>query len=268
MSGTRLRSPKEPATRGMIKPALILVAHGERGGLGDDRLVCGLVDRLSGCEHYRSVQGGFVSKDPSLRSVYETLSPGPVLLYPLFMSDGYFVRRAIPRALAGDGISNHLKAAPVHIATPFGLNPHLPDLVVELASRTIVQSGGNLRDFKLLLVAHGSKHDAASRSATEAVAETINRTGPFAAVDKCYLEEQPFLDETLAATSGPTLVLGLFIGEGLHGSVDLPEAVEKAARPGLLLAPPLTRQQTMFDAIYDELCAGIAADLFDQICVA
>lgn len=261
MSGTRLRSPGEQATETgpvalgplHLVPALLLVAHGERGGAGTDRLVHDLVDRIRQTGRFRSVHACFVSKSPTLTDTLIGLPAGPVLVYPLFMSDGYFVRRAIPRSIAAASSEDCAGDRRVEIAPPFGLSPSLPDLIARLALETASGFGQSPRHCHVLLVAHGSKHDSASRDATLHLAGLLDRTGTFARVDQCFLEEVPFVDDRIADLQGPAIVVGLFAGEGMHGAVDLPGAVRNSGRNDIFLAAPLARVPDLHDLIRDDL---------------
>lgn len=261
MSGTRLLSPGEPATEvrpadldsRSILPALLIVAHGERGGAGTDRLVHDLVDRIRQSGQFRSVHACFISKEPTLTDTLVDLSPGPVVVYPLFMSDGYFVRRAIPGAIAAVPAENRTGDRPVAITTPFGLSPYLPGLVVQLARETATGCGHSPRDCRVLLVAHGSKHDSASRQATLRLAGSLDRTESFAGIGQCFLEEVPFVDDRIAALQGPVIVVGLFAGEGMHGAVDLPGAVRNSGRNDIFLAMPLARAPGLLEVIQEDL---------------
>ena len=265
MSGTRLLSRKAPATEASDRPelsladtsptlpALLIVAHGERGGAGDDRLVHDVAEKMRNSERYRNVQPCFLSKEPSLKSAFAGLSPGPVTIYPLFMSDGYFVKRAIPRSLAEADAGHDPETYPVEISTPFGLSPHLPNLVTDLAMNTAHRAGRAARNCRLLLVAHGSKHDGASRSATHKLATNLAETNSFAGVEQCFLEEVPFLEDRITTIKGPAIAVGLFVGQGMHGAVDLPGAVENSGRSDILLASPLGHSPNLIEIINDDL---------------
>jgi len=254
MSGTRLRSRKAPATEAGVKPALLIVAHGERGGLRQDRLSHCLVGCLRSTGRYRDVQACFISKEPTLKSVVTDLSPGPAMIYPLFMSDGYFVMQAIPKMLEEDD-GRH-----VEVAAPVGLSPGLPPLVADHADAAVQAAGRRVEDHRLLLVAHGSKSDPASRNAAQCVAAELAMANRFAGIELAFLEESPLLDDRIGQVEGPAVLVGLFAGEGLHGGVDLPDAVQRSGRTDIVLSPPLARAPGLMDLIRDDL-TRIAAPL-------
>lgn len=234
-------------------PALLIVAHGERGGAGDDRLVHEVAAKMRNSGRYRNVQSCFISKEPSLKFAFAGLSPGLVTIYPLFMSDGYFVKRAIPKSLGEIDAESY----PVEISTPFGLSSRLPYLVTELAMNTAHQAGRAARNCRLLLVAHGSKHDGASRIATHKLAANLAKTSAFAGVEQCFLEEAPFLEDRITTIEGPSIAVGLFVGQGMHGAVDLPGAVENSGRSDILLASPLGHSPNLIEIINDDLTTPV-----------
>lgn len=259
MSGTRSLFRAAPATDPAPKPTLLIVAHGERGGAGDDRFVHGLVKQLQRSPQYASVRTCFLSKEPSLKRVFEGLPPGPVVIYPLFMSDGYFVKQAIPRSLetgSADSGTAHRSAV---ILKPVGLHPGLPELVAGLAEKTARDLSVPAQDCHLLLAAHGSRHDGASRRATLAVAEAIRTKNTFAGIEVGFLEEQPFLDDQITKIAGPAIAVGLFASEGMHGAIDLPASIRQSGRSDIFLAPPLTQSADLTELICSELDSALLA---------
>jgi len=197
---------------------------------------------------YSDVQACFISKEPTLKSVLADLSPGPVQIYPLFMSDGYFVMQAIPQVLEADPGKRS-----VEIAAPVGLSPGLPRLVARHGEAAAQATGFFASDVRLMLVAHGSKSDPASRKAAQCVASALAMEKRFAGVELAFLEESPFLDDQIRTVEGPVVVVGLFAGEGLHGGVDLPEAVQRAGRKDVILSSPLARSPALMRLITEDL---------------
>lgn len=253
MFGTKSRSRKEPVTKDTKKPALLIVAHGERGGAGDDRLAHAVANRLTRSARYRSVEVCFVSKQPLLRQVFSEVSHGDVIIYPLFMSKGYFVREEIPEMLDADATSCQRKADEVKILEPVGLSPSLPKIVAELAISTAEASSLPKEAFSLLLVAHGSKHDGASREAALKLVTALRHVGIFVGVEPAFLEEEPFLEQQLMNIDGPTIAVGIFAGEGMHGGVDLPNAVKASGRTDILVSLPLARWPNLIEMICSDL---------------
>jgi sirohydrochlorin cobaltochelatase len=251
MSGTRSHFPKAQAIS--TSSSLLIVAHGERGGRGDDALVYALAENLreSGC--YDVVKSCFIRGEPAISTIGETLPQGDIRVYPLFMSNGYYVEQAIPKALHIGKDGRDPAGRAVRIMQPLGIQPGLADIIAGLAEHTARGAGRKPEKTSLLLVAHGSSKDAASRLAAEAVADKLAGSSQFGTVYTAYLEEAPMLDDQLANLPGPLVVAGLFVGEGMHGDVDLPEAVANCARDDIALCPPLPGWPALKQFIIDDL---------------
>ena len=256
MSGTRSHSSRAPATELRPGRSLLIVAHGECGGIRDDRLVYRVADRVRGWPEFGSVNACFIRGVPSIRDIAQNLPTGPIIVYPLFMSDGYYVKRAIPDSLesgTGQDASDRRK---ISIMRPIGLSPKLPELVSVMAADAARGAGIPCPEASLLLAAHGSSKSPESRNATMAVASAIRNSGRFAGVEVGFLEEEPFLKDQLASIPGPLITVGLFIGEGMHGGEDLPQAVGDCGRDDIVLATPLSREPALLDLICDEMAGA------------
>lgn len=256
MSGTRSPSRAAPAIDVGKRPNLVIVAHGERGGERSDLLVHRLCKRLRAESCYATVGHAFMSKPPKLDAALSALPPGPVVIAPLFMTDGYFVAKAIPQAIARHDAKDARAPRPVHILTPAGLHPDLPELIVALASDIASNSGKQPDKVHVALIAHGSENDPASHRATRQIAEAITTRNSFAGIHIGFLEEPPFVSDVLSTMPGPAVVVGLFASDGMHGAVDLPEAVTASGRTDLLLAPPLSTRPAFIDLICNQLKAA------------
>jgi sirohydrochlorin ferrochelatase len=232
--------------------SLLLVAHGERGGAGTDRQVHDLVRQLQDRGRFGHVAAGFIRSQPSVAEACRDLPPGPVAVYPLFMSAGYYVATAIPReiGLGADGRDRH--GRPVTVMDPVGLNPRLPALVCDLAATTAAAGEVERCAAHLLLVAHGSSKDTASREAALSNARDIADTRAFGGIETAFLDEPPFLAEALETVPGPAVVVGLFVGEGMHGGEDLPGAIAASGRDDLLLSEPLSRTSAFADLVCED----------------
>ena len=155
-----------------------------------------------------------------------------ILVYPYFMAAGFFVSTRVPQRIAGAGASERCR-----MLGPLGADPGLPALVLRRAAAVAVDNLDQpARACRLLLVGHGSKVARASAEATEAVAAALRRAGEFASIETAFLEEAPFLDDVIGQDAEgrdarPTVIVGLFNGDGLHAGEDVPAAMQKAKGP-------------------------------------
>ncbi len=206
--------------------AVILAAHGDRGGDNPNSTLLGHCAALAADGAFHSVWAGILRGEPQLEaSVHSALAAGAksLAVYPMFMAEGYFTRKVLIQRLAALEIP-----IDVHVLAPLGADPRMPSLMLGQAIDTAGKHGLVLDATRLLVVGHGSKIGPASAEATRAVAMTIAREGRFARVETAFLEEPEFLEDALAREVGsPTVVLGFFSGDGLHAAEDVPGAISE-----------------------------------------
>jgi len=199
----------------------ILVSHGDRGGESPNAALAtqaARVRELTGL----TVLTGMLKGEPTLEeAVSEAAATGTsrIVVYPLFMADGYFVKKVRERA---NTVADSLE--PVVLA-PLGIDPALPDILVDEAVSLAQREKIEPSDARLLIVGHGSKLGPASASATRKVAARAALARRFASVSTAFLEEEPFLEDALRTSKAPTIVAGFFFGDGMHAAEDVPDAI-------------------------------------------
>lgn len=214
------------------RPALLIAAHGERtagaGNEGTFRIARTLSDQAVASE----VSVGFVRGEPGIKDALAALAAPRVLVYPLFVSNGYFTRDRLVQLL--DEANGQRRK--VEVMAPLGLDPGLPDLVLAFATRAALEHGWVPRSCNVVLLAHGSRKNPASRNSTERMARALEARTAFRNVHIALLEEPPFLGAAAAAIEGPVVVVGMFSGEGLHGAKDAPRLVSELNRDDVAFA--------------------------------
>ena len=125
-----MSAPAKPDLPLAVRPTrsgagLLIIAHGERGGAAENSLVHDLVTRLRASSRFARVEAGFIRSEPPLEEAAARLSGTRMTVYPLFMSDGYYVRRAIPERLAASG---HAGTGAPSILPPLGLDARRGDI--------------------------------------------------------------------------------------------------------------------------------------------
>jgi sirohydrochlorin ferrochelatase len=224
-----LNSSAGPARRGVAlgDVAVILAAHGDRGGDQPNATLLSHASALSGKNIFQSVSAGVLRGAPQLEDTVRAAVAGGakhLAVYPMFMSDGYFTSKVLPQRLDALGVP-----IDVHIFNPLGSDPRLTALMLSLALRTANESHWLPSAARLLVVGHGSKIGSASAQATRSVAAVIAQSGQFQTVECAFLEEPEFLEDALKRSSeAPTVVLGFFAGDGLHSAEDVPEAISES----------------------------------------
>jgi sirohydrochlorin ferrochelatase len=201
--------------------AAVLVAHGDRGGTSPNAALeaqAAAVRALTGLHVFTGVLKGEHTIEQALAKVAATGATS-IAVYPLFMADGYFVQKVRDR-IAATGLTIEPK-----LLAPLGLDPGLPDVLVQEAVTVAHLRGLDPLSSRLLVVGHGSKLGPASATATRKAAARAALARRFASVATAFLEEEPFVEETLRASSAPTVIAGFFFGDGMHAGEDVPDAI-------------------------------------------
>lgn len=222
--------PVTDPTGAASRTALLLAAHGERRPDATNEGVFRLAEALAG--RGLEVAVGFISGVPSIKEALQTLVADRVLVYPLFAANGYFTRDRLVQIL--DEAKN--AGRNIEMLTPLGLDPGLPSVVLQQASHAAHEHGLAPERSTVVLLAHGSQRNPASRQSTEALARALERHGVFGKIVVAFLEEPPSLDEAIASIEGPAVVVGVFSGEGLHGAKDAPGLVARIGRRDVVFA--------------------------------
>lgn len=223
MSGTRLPSPPEPAIDRKAE-ALLIVAHGDCGGQGGNVLANELARRIRLTRRFNEVSVGYLKSEPSIEEATAHIESTRLTLFPLFMSDGYYVQEAIPARLGIHDGRDSLGHS-VEMRQPLGLMPSLPGLLARSVADAARSAGVPPLDANLLLVGHGNRKSPEAGAAAFAIAKEITASQLLGGVSVAFLEQPPFLPDALRDLPRPLFVLGLFAGCGLHGQDDLSAAV-------------------------------------------
>ena len=188
---------------------------------------------------------GVLSGEPRLEEALLALAGRNVLVHPFFMSDGYFVRQALPKRLEESPVAGWT------MLTPLGLLPGLPALIAD-------HIADDRRE--ILIVSHGATKSDRSRLATEAFAEALhNELSERASVQSvtcCYLEEEPFAEEAVPKLGPGAQLVSFFAGEGAHGRSDLSQLVAKSSKHDLAVTASVGALPGLADLIVAELKAA------------
>ncbi|HEY2186002.1 MAG TPA: CbiX/SirB N-terminal domain-containing protein [Xanthobacteraceae bacterium] len=232
--------------------ALLLAAHGERSSGAMNAGIARLAADLRGRHIVQEVAIGFIKGIPTITESVRALHADEILVYPLFLADGYFTRTRLPELLQDASAADRHRR--VRILPPLGLHPSLAPLIVERLVGTARARGIAPAHAAVILLSHGSRTDPASRNAAELIAAEVRQRASFLAVRVALLEESPSLREAASDLSGAIFVFGLFAGEGMHGAGDAPRLVEELRRADAVFAGNVAS----LDGIADLIAAAVA----------
>ena len=152
--------------------------------------------------------------------------PDP-LIFPFFMSDGWFTRTNLPNRLRQAGVPSP------RVLTPFGMLPEANALALRMARQAAPDPAGTT----LVLAAHGSGRSPYPAKAAQATADYIAARAGVRDIRVGFIEEEPHLVDCLKDTGPDAVCLPLFVARWGHVIGDIPEAVEGAGFTGRLLDP-------------------------------
>ncbi len=176
------------------------------------------------------VEGATLAAAGSLGSAIQALADPQPLVYPMFMSDGWFASTRLPELTAG------ILGEPAEIFAPLGTEPALHALCAETACRAAATMGAAPGEASVLLAAHGSPSDARPGAVARRAARRIEETGHFREVRVGFIDQAPGLAEA-ARMDGPALCLPFFASRAGHVQDDVPRALAEAAFAGPILDP-------------------------------
>lgn len=202
--------------------AAVLVSHGDRGGGSPNAALAAQAQAVRTLIGTGVVVTGVLKGARTLEQALgmaAAAEPSCIAVYPLFMADGYFMRKVRERVS-----ETHITPEPL-VLPPLGLDPGLPDILLSESLSNAAEAGLDPKSSRLLVVGHGSKLGPASATATRKAAARVALARRFASVTTAFLEEEPFLEDALRASAVPTVVAGFFFGDGMHAGEDVPDAI-------------------------------------------
>ncbi len=210
-----------------ISPALLIAAHGDAGGRARNTALRDLVRTVRERLPALQVACGVLNGKPSLEAAFAGLRGDKVLVYPLFMSGGYYVEKALPERLGLDANSS-AGSRDVTILPPLGLDPALPEIVARRVRDAAPANPYSASESSVLVIAHGSTKSPQSRLAAETFADRLRRHLKAGLVRTAYLEEAPFVEDATAGLTARSVVVSLFVSQGSHGGGDVPKILAEA----------------------------------------
>ncbi|QRZ12731.1 cobalamin biosynthesis protein CbiX [Paracoccus methylovorus] len=203
----------------------LIVAHGQPGDPApQQQLIESLAASVAALAPQVAVGGATLAMPGALdRADDETL------IYPMFMATGWFTQVELPRRLT-------LAGAPgAYVLPPFGSDPGLPALCLDLITQAAGTQGWQLAQTHLFIAAHGSGRSPAPARAARQMAANL---APHVAATTCgFIEETPFITDAARGLPTQAVCLPLFATQAEHVTDDLPAALSQAGFPGLVLPP-------------------------------
>ena len=224
MFSTRSHSRKEQA----IKRCAIIVSHGQPSDPDPAeaelaRLAAQVGRALPGWQ----VESATLAKPGALDGALAATEQ-PALVYPLFMTTGWFT---------GEALIKRLRNRPANMLPPLGLDPGLAALAGDLLRGALGQQGWQAGETRLFIAAHGSGSSENSARDTHAFAAALGAKLAFEEIRVGFVEEPPFLADVAVDLGERAICLPFFAARGGHVTQDIPEALSQARFKGVTLEP-------------------------------
>jgi sirohydrochlorin cobaltochelatase len=209
----------------MTHEALVLAAHGSHLSPTSGETARRHAAAIRCLGRFHQVIAAFWKEFPSLRDVRYLLDAERAFVVPLFMADGYFSRRVVPRELDLDGDVTERNGVRLHYTPPVGTDAEMRRVI---RTRVAAAVAGKLPDDQLgvVVVGHGTVQNPRSKEAVLSHVEALEHEAGYGAVAAAYLEEPPHIGDVPDLLSTPAIVVvPLFVADGYHTLADLPAAL-------------------------------------------
>lgn len=212
-------------------PVALIVAHGQPSDPAPaEAEIAALAARVATHLPGWSVRSATLAAEGALAAAVAGPA-APLVVYPLFMADGWFTKTHLPERLAAAGA-----VGPIQLA-PFGLDARVQALAVRLAVEAARAAGRSPAQTDVILAAHGSFRSDAPAAVARSVAARIAAEGGFRRVEAAFIDQTPQIAEVAATLSPGALCLPFFAARGGHVVDDLPQALAEASFDGTVLDP-------------------------------
>jgi sirohydrochlorin cobaltochelatase len=249
-------APRAPATeRRLGDAALVLCAHGIRGGVGG---AAEHAARIAARGVFAEVRACALKGAPGLSEIVAAVRAPEVVFAPLLMAEGYTLQAMLRKLEGATDRSRRLI-----VCRPIGVHPRLADMIASRAGALCAAKGWQPADTALLIVGHGTDRHPDSGAPAHRHAAQIAAREIFAEVATAFLDERPRVPEALRALrASQCLAVGMFVDAGEHGEEDIPALLAPAGARAVYAGPigpdPLVTE-LILDQAYAALQASIAA---------
>lgn len=182
---------------------------------------------------------------------------GIPFLYPVFMADGWFTKKALPARTGGREVRQ---------LSPLGLHPMLPHRTVKLLKQEASRRDWSLGSCNIMIAAHGSETGSAAADCALYFAKRVRSLMPFKKkIHTGFLAQEPFLSRVAQVSTPRTLLLPFLAGTGSHLTEDIPHALAAGGFKGVQL-PAVGEAGFIAEIIAHSLStARLKAENFDPI---
>ncbi len=205
--------------------AIVLVGHGSQTTGVTADAVYAHADRLQSRDVFQEVDVAFWKETPWLRQVLRRVESNHIVVVPMMMSKGYFVDDVFPRELRLTASQTLDADKAVWYAEPIGTHAQITT-AIENRVRSVMDHSADPAEFGVAIVGHGTEQHEESSTTTYTHAARFQDKSDFAEVHAFFLDESPHVSNISEYFEvGKLIVVPLFIANGTHTTVDIPDAL-------------------------------------------
>lgn len=233
---------------------LLLAAHGAGDDSPSNAHVRQLAAALSGEMGAVEIRCAFRKGAPSFDSVLAEVRTERVVVVPLMTSAGYFSTKILPESLRASPFWSVLD---ISISPPLGMHPRMIDIAEERIAHAAAAHALNPTESAAIVVGHGTRRHARSRSRTVDVAAALAERNPDWHITSAFIDDAPSLPDVVGTIDRRHLIAVPFLfGGGHHALVDIPRHLGVCPE-SRLVGPP----HTCRDNGYMRICTeSVGAD--------
>lgn len=172
-----------------------------------------------------SVSSATLTAPRALETLLDSLA-GEIVIFPLFMANGWFVTSALPKRI-GD--------RPVRVLDPLGIDPELPRLAARAIIEQLSELGWRPLETDLVIAAHGSGRSRNPSAVAKAFAKQLADFVPMKSIRVGFVEEPPSICDAASGASETALCLPFFACTGGHVLDDVPAELNRSAFRGRVM---------------------------------
>jgi sirohydrochlorin cobaltochelatase len=249
-SSSAMADPKATASASRLaRAALVLCAHGIRGGVG---AAAEHAERIARRNLLAEVRACALKGAPGLTETVAAIRAPELVFAPLLMAEAYTLDAMQRRLRPAANPSTRLI-----LCQPVGSHPRLSDALTARALALVAGKAWRLADTALLIVGHGTERHPDSGGTALHHAGRIAAQGMFADVAVGFLDEPPRVPEALKSLRAQRCVaIGLFVDAGEHGEEDVP-ALLAPAGDRAAYAGPIGPDPLVTDLILEQVHAAV-----------
>lgn len=209
-------------------PHAIIVSHGQPSDPDIAEVeLAHLTQSISALMPGWKLHSATLAAPGALETALQSTGPNP-LIYPLFMTDGWFTQSVLPK---------RAEASNPRLLPPLGVDASLPEIAQTWLMATLAQQGWQVDQTCLIIAAHGSGRSRNAARDTQRFADALTKQMKFADIRLGFIEEAPALRQAATDAGTQSVVLPFFASRREHVLDDIPSALKGANFQGVCLYP-------------------------------